>query len=269
MRGGFFGLATAAFAGIVTCGGAVAQEKSALSYSFNVAITSDYVFRGVSQSAERPTGQVGFDVTWGKFYTGVWASGIDFGNEVPGFGSTARAEVDLYAGWKPEWAGFSFDLGGIYYAYPGARDNRVTTVFDKEADYFELKAGVSREVVKNLTLAATLFWSPVYTNGTGTVWTAEAGATYVLPQFGIVTPSLSALYGYQKGDSVRYAALVSNGSNNYSYWNAGITLGVEKFSFDLRYWDTNIKNDGLATGFCTGTFGQCDQRFMGTFKFTY
>ncbi len=264
MRGNF---GFAAFvAGVVVCGGAVAQEKPALSYSFNVAITSDYVFRGFSQSAERPTGQAGLDVAYGKFYAGVWASGIDFGNEVPGGGPTARAEVDLYAGYKPEFAGFNFDFGLIYYAYPGARDKRLTTLFDKEADYVELKAGVSREVVKNLSLAATLFWSPEYTNGTGKVWTGEVGATYTLPQFGIVTPSLSALYGYQKGNTDRFTAIVANGGNTYSYWNAGVTFGIEKFSLDLRYWDTNIKDTG---GFCTGTVFQCDQRFMGTFKFTY
>ncbi len=257
-------LAAVAVAGVALSGAAEAQEKSALSYSFSVAVTSDYVFRGISQTAERPTGQASLDVTWGKLYAGVWASGLEFGSEPPGGGSIARAEVDVYAGWKPDFAGFAFDFGGIYYAYPGARDNRTTTAFTQEADYFELKAGVSREVFKNFAVTGTVFWSPDYTNGTGPVLTAEAGASYTLPQLGIVTPSISALYGYQTGKSDRFAAIVANGANNYSYWNAGMTFGIEKFSLDLRYWDTNIRDEG----FCSPVF-QCDQRFMGTFKFTY
>jgi uncharacterized protein (TIGR02001 family) len=243
-----------------------AEEKRELSYSFNVAVTSDYVFRGFSQTSERATGQAGVDLTWGKFYAGLWGSGIDFGTDFVTGRATARAELDLYAGFKPEMWGITFDFGGIYYAYPGARDNRGTTAFDKEADYFELKAGMSREIVKNLTLTSTLFWSPDYTNGTGRVWTTETGAALVLPVIAGFTPTLSALYGYQKGSDARYIGFVGNGENNYTYWNAGVTFAWEKFTFDVRYWDTNISNTG---NFCKGTSFQCDDRVMATIKFTY
>lgn len=243
----------------------IAQEKRELSYSFNVAITSDYIFRGFSQTERAPTGQAGFDVTWGKAYVGVWASGIDFGRSNTGK-DAAFAEVDVYAGVKPEWMGFNFDFGAIAYLYPGARDEGRSLFLPGEANYFELKASVSRELVKNLTLTGTLFYSPDYTNSTGPVWTGELGAAYVLPAFAGITPTLSALYGYQKGSDAAYIGLVGNGKNHYSYWNAGVTLGWEKFSFDLRYWDTNISDAG---GFCTGTTFQCDSRVMGTFKFTY
>lgn len=269
-----FGLAMASalVAGALMTVTAGAQEKRELGYSFNVAITSDYVFRGFSQSAERPTGQAGIDLTWGKLYAGAWGSGINFGNDTVSFKDTAKAEVDLYAGVKPEWGGFAFDFGFIYYMYPGALDHRTTTLFDKEANYLEIKAGVSRELIKDkLTLGSTLFWSPDYTNSTGSVWTSETQATLNLPDHGILKTSLSALYGYQSGNSDRYKNVVgvANGASNYSYWNAGVTFGLEKFSLDLRYWDTNVKNDGLFTGYCNGPVFACDQRFVGTFKFTY
>ena len=39
------------------------------------------------------------------------------------------------------------------------------------------------------------------------------------------------------------AARYGNGDDNYIYWNAGLTLGfLEKWSLDLRYWDTDISN---------------------------
>lgn len=252
---------------------AIADEKRELGYSFNVAVTSDYIFRGFTQTAGAPTGQAGFDVTWGKFYAGVWGSGLDFGNDVITGKSTARAEVDLYAGFKPEWNKITFDLGVIYYAYPGALDNRITTLIDREANYVELKAGMSREIWKDGTLASTLFFSPDYTNTTGRVITTETQFSQVLPAIAGWTPTFSAMLGSQYGRDQRYIALVGNGDKRYMYWNAGVAFGWEKFTIDLRYWDTNIKDNnatgGGINGFCSSKVFGCDERFVGTIKFTY
>ncbi|HRK19944.1 MAG TPA: TorF family putative porin [Hyphomicrobiaceae bacterium] len=236
--------------------GAVAQTKP--TYSFNVGITSDYVFRGISQSARSWTGQGGVDMTYGIFYAGLWASGLDFGKTGAGK-EIARAEVDLYMGIKPVAGPITFDLGVIYYMYPGARDSAA------ELNYVELKAGASASPWKDATIGATVFFSPEYTGETGKVWTLEGSFSQVLPAFGSITPTFSALIGYQAGDLPKYA-IIANNSKDYVYWNAGVTFGWEKFSLDLRYWDTNISNVG---GFCTGTILQCDSTFMGTLKFTY
>ena len=45
------------------------------------------------------------------------------------------------------------------------------------------------------------------------------------------------------------------GKDHYYYWNAGLTLAVEKLSFDFRYWDTDISG-------CTGGVFSCDERFV-------
>ena len=34
----------------------------------------------------------------------------------------------------------------------------------------------------------------------------------------------------------------ANGKDSYMYWNAGLTLGIDKLSLDFRYWDTDIPN---------------------------
>lgn len=252
---------------------AFADDKPEFKYSYNLGITSDYVFRGVSQSAEHATGQAGLDVSYGIFYAGVWGSGIDFGQDTASFKYIAKAEIDFYAGIKPVWKGITFDLGLIYYAYPGALDNRLTSPITGEADYFELKAGASREVWKGGTLSSNYYFSPDYTNSTGKVFTSETSFSQELPAFAGITPTVSAMLGYQKGSDDRYVGLIANGDKSYLYWNAGVTLGWEKFSLDLRYWDTDLKNDNAAAGyspnFCkAGTF-QCDERFVATFKFTY
>ena len=56
--------------------------------SGNIALTSDYRFRGISQSNEDPAVQGGFDVSFEPgFYLGTWASSIDFDNNDNATGS--------------------------------------------------------------------------------------------------------------------------------------------------------------------------------------
>lgn len=82
--------------------------------SFNAALTSDYVWRGVSQTDEDPALQLGVD--WAHesgFYLGGWASNVDFGDGTD-------VEFDAWLGFKNELdSGFSYDLGYIYYFYEG------------------------------------------------------------------------------------------------------------------------------------------------------
>lgn len=249
--------------------------KRDLQITGNVAGVTEYVFRGFSQSAENPTIQAGIDVTYKWFYAGIWGSGIDFGLDPirPGQ-DIAHVEIDYYAGIKPVVGKFTFDLGAIYYTYPRAFDIGGAAVF-RELDYFELKAGVSFEAWKDGTLSATVFWSPEYTNHTGSVVTVEGTIAQVLPKVGIVTPTISALLAYQTGDDARYRLLIANNArDSYMYWNAGITFGFhDRFSIDVRYWDTNVKSNNAAgggiDGFCTGRTFQCDERIVGTAKVTF
>ena len=231
----------------------------ACSLSANVGLTTEYVFRGISQTAEGPAIQGGFDATCGLFYAGVWASNLDFGTS--GGNNIANIEIDWYAGIKPKTGPITWDLGVIYYSYPNA--------FDPLGDlnYVELKVGGSADIWKGGTLGVTAFYSPDYTGESGRVWTIETGFSQALPTVGMFSPTFSALFGYQRGNNSAAYGVIANGDDNYSYWNAGLTLGfLEKWSLDFRYWDTNISNSG---GFCDGAFLQCDARFVATLKFTY
>ncbi|MDG0969664.1 MAG: TorF family putative porin [Porticoccaceae bacterium] len=79
--------------------------------SGNVALGSDYFFRGVDQAGgEALSG--GFDVAFENgFYAGTWASSIDFSN---------GPELDYYAGYGGSFSdSLSFDVGYLFYGYPG------------------------------------------------------------------------------------------------------------------------------------------------------
>jgi uncharacterized protein (TIGR02001 family) len=258
-----FALAAPAFAG----GMKDTPEPRRCAFSANVGLTTEYVFRGFSQTAGGPAVQGGFDATCGMFYAGVWASNLDWDG-------VANIETDWYGGVKFNTGRIAWDLGVIYYAYPNNHSNRFGL---NEPSYVELKVGASTEIWKGGTLGVTGYWSPDYTFESGSVATIEGSFSQTLPTiFGRVTPTFSALVGYQKGFDQDYKNVnIANGDNNYVYWNAGVAFAFDKnWSLDLRYWDTNVSNSG---GFCdpgqagpTGALiNQCDARYVATLKFTY
>jgi uncharacterized protein (TIGR02001 family) len=261
-----FALAAPAFAG----GMKDTPEPRRCTFSANAALTTDYVFRGFSQSSQGPAVQGGFDATCGMFYAGVWGSSIDFGRTFGGTSNNAYAslELDAYGGVKFNTGKVAWDVGVIYYSYPNhASDGLFFNT--RSPEYFEFKVGASGEVWKGGTLGATVFYSPDYTGETGAVYTLEGSFSQTLPTImGRITPTFSALVGYQKGLDDEYKSLtVANGKDNYTYWNAGVTFALDKnWSVDVRYWDTSISDKG---GFCSGDIFQCNERVVGTLKFTY
>ncbi len=110
-------LAATALAGaVVVSAPAFAQDAesdSPVSVSANVALVTDYRFRGVSLSGGDPAIQGGIDLGLPSgFYVGTWASSIDGG----AYGSQ---ELDLYGGWSGDVAsGLTFDIGLLKYIYP-------------------------------------------------------------------------------------------------------------------------------------------------------
>ena len=96
----------------------LAGTASQAQISSNVSLTTDYVFRGVSQTLEEPAIQGGFDYSNSSgFYAGFWGSNVDFGTD-------AQVELDGYLGFTREQQnGFSWDVGLIHYDYPGESEN--------------------------------------------------------------------------------------------------------------------------------------------------
>ncbi|MBL0162488.1 MAG: hypothetical protein IPP82_02225 [Xanthomonadales bacterium] len=86
----------------------------------NAALTTDYVWRGSSQTLEKPAVQAGvkFAVTTG-FYASAWGSNVEFAPVL-----SATSEFDLAIGWGrkvgDDWA---FDVNALRYVYPGTTVN--------------------------------------------------------------------------------------------------------------------------------------------------
>jgi len=112
-------LKTTAIAGLLAASGAA----TAVELTGNVALTTDYVWRGVSQSDNGAAIQGGFDADFGGgLYAGVWGSNVDFGD-------SASLELDLYAGWAGEFSGVGVDVGVIHYHYPDEAGSNFNEVY--------------------------------------------------------------------------------------------------------------------------------------------
>ena len=86
----------------------------------NVALVSNYLYRGISQTGGKPALQGGFDYAHSSgFYAGVWGSSISWISDAA-VASNAGVELDTYFGFKNAFAtDFSYDVGFLRYNYPG------------------------------------------------------------------------------------------------------------------------------------------------------
>lgn len=213
----------------------------------NGGFTSDYVFRGISQSDNDPAAFAGIDLTYRMFYVGIW------GSSVASFTSSSGFEFDVYAGVKRSWNGVEFDLGVLYYTYPG-NDS------DVEINYVEFKAAASTKLWREITLTGTVFYSPNYYAEAGDTWTIEGKAARPLPWWGL---TLSGAYGFVTNEGTA-TFLASYGDDSYSYWNIGVSkIFREHFTVDLRYWGTNVD---IASDYLQGI---ADDKVVATLTFNY
>src|SRR5215471_18636283 len=85
--------------------------------AFGAGISSEYIFRGISQSNHNPSVNAYFEPRYNvspylQLYAGVAGSSISFPNR-------AAAEIDGYGGIRPTFGPLALDFGAWYYWYPG------------------------------------------------------------------------------------------------------------------------------------------------------
>jgi uncharacterized protein (TIGR02001 family) len=181
----------------------------------NVALTTDYRFRGISQSDRDPAIQGGFD--WAHdsgFYLGTWASSVAFG------GST---EIDFYGGYARDInENLNFDVGYMYYAYPS--DNGTP-----DMDYQEIYGSFGFYGAK-----VGLVYSDDYFQSAGKFFYYYG--EYSLPLGEIA--SLDIHLGYNDLDEpVRF------GADSYVDFSIGVTASAVGLDFTLAYIDTDLSKD--------------------------
>ncbi len=196
-------------------------------FSGNAGFVSEYSFRGIAQSDEHPALQGGFDVSHSSgLYAGVWGSNIDFND-----GDQAALEVDGYLGYSNDYEGLNYDIGAIYYAYPGA---------DSSLDYdfveFALALGYDFDVA---AASVSVNYSPEYFGNSGHAEYYAAGVDVPLP----ADLSLSAHIGWQE---IEHNTVF--GVPDYMDWSVGLGYSFKGFDLSLSYIDTDLSKSECADG---------------------
>lgn len=105
--------------GLALASAAQAQE-SPHTVTANVGLFSQYVYRGLAQTNQRPAIQGGADYTHSSgFYAGTWLSNVSWFSDTNA-GNSNSLEWDLYTGFRKSWDnGITADMGYLRYEYPG------------------------------------------------------------------------------------------------------------------------------------------------------
>ena len=195
--------------------GASVSSAYAVELSGDVAFTSDYAFRGISQTEEAPALQGGLSLSdESGFYLSVWGSNVDFLAE-------GTLELDVMLGWSgdinEDW---STDVGIMRYGYPNAEIDG--------SNFWELYGSLS---YKDLTFG--LAYSDDYYANSGNFIYAYANYSYALTD----SLSLDLHVGQNEYDE---------SSASYLDWSIGVSTELLGAGISLSYVDTDIKDLYLA-----------------------
>lgn len=241
------------------------EAASAITVSGSATLTSDYRFRGVSQTDEGMAVQGGITISHDSgFYVGTWGSNLaGWGT----FGGT-NMELDLIAGFAFPVGEGTLDTGVVWYMYPSGADT---------TDFAELYARLSGDIGP-LSLTAGVAYAPKQ-EALGKVFLTGAAAAAGLPDnpgdkednlylsgdavyaIGNTPVSVKAHLGYSDGN----AGLGPNGTSiaptgTYFDWSLGADVTpLEGLTLSVAYVDTDISAaDGayLLPNFSTLAGGQ-------------
>jgi uncharacterized protein (TIGR02001 family) len=207
------------------------------SFVGNVGGTSDYLFRGITQTRHDPAiqGSIEYDHPSGV-YIGVWGSSIDFAGMN---GTHAQLETDFYGGYRGSYNSLSYNIGAIGYYY----------VHTDGVNYAEATGSLGYDFGP-LNVTGSVFYSPEYTFDSG-------DAVYVAGDIGVpIWKSLAAGFhvGHQSIDKN-----VNFGTPDYTDWGVALSAIVLGFNVRVEYHDTD-----LSTTDCFGGTDLCDAQGVVT-----
>ncbi len=190
---------------------APAAPESPHTFSYNVGLYSQYIFRGLTQTRENAALQGGADYSHDSgFYAGTWGSNISWLTDGDVYKSSS-IELNLYGGYASEIGetGISYDLGLLQYIYPGSRAGTGS----KKAETTEIYGSLGYSYFSGKLSVVVSDGAFGLDDADGTYY-AELGIDYPIGETGYI---VSAHYGYQdfKGSE--------NRGLDYSDWSVGLT----------------------------------------------
>ena len=255
--------------------------------AFGVTGTSDYLFRGISQTNNNPAIQGYVELQlFDWVYLNVWASNQNWASTTiqdAGYqNANSSLEVDFAGGLRHTWNDFTLDVGAVYYTFPGSSNSwdpltlTQTGPGSTDFNYWEIYAKPSYVVAPWLTLGLNLYWTSDYaatdTDGTALSVTAQIP----LPSFGPAQDFgwyVSGEFGHQwvSSSAYQYEAINIVGDpylqtiSGYNWWNVGVAFTYKVATLDLRYSGTDLSDSDC--GFMISNTNACGNKFLATLSF--
>jgi len=220
------------------------------SFTSNVSLVTNYLYRGISQTGGKPAIQGGFDYTHASgFYAGMWGSSISWIGDAGIAAGGAGLELDTYFGFKNSFAtDFSYDVGFLRYNYPAQYFTPMVTAIGTtqwaKADTNEIYGLIG---YKWITLKYSQSLGDTFTlpNASGTNY-INLTASYPVPD---TSWTLGAHYGKQTYKGTTADAFAAAGADpTYSDYNlsvstdlAPVSKDLSGYSLGLLYSNTNAK----------------------------
>jgi uncharacterized protein (TIGR02001 family) len=267
------GAVAATFAAPMTVMAQAAAPSSPHTFTGNVGLFSQYIFRGLTQTDRKPALQGGFDYAHSSgFYAGVWASNVSWLSDgyvgvQPGVtrAGSYSLEVDTYLGFKLPVGDFTFDVGFLRYNYPGRAPAPGFLGGTARADTNEIYAGVSW---KWLTFKYSHSLGDTFgvKDSSGSAYLDLTG-TFPIMDTGF---NLVAHVGRQTFNGTNSALWGTSGCTNscykYTDWRLGVTKEFMGLNFSLMYTDTNAR--ALAPDNTTAVWNNLAGRNIGRSNWT-
>lgn len=220
-------------------------DAGKLPITANVALATDYMFRGLSQTDNKGTIQGGLDYAHESgAYVGVWASNVDFDGETnSGRTWSEHLEVDTYIGFANDIGdtGIGYDVGYLRYNYND----------DDKSDYGTNEWYISGSY--SLFNGGFKYSSNWFGSSESSKY-VHAGIDYDLPY----AVALSASVGKSFGDAYKKDNLVKDAE--YVDYSIGVSKEIAGLDMGLSYIGSDLSNSECnALGYQTN---QCDERFV-------
>jgi uncharacterized protein (TIGR02001 family) len=213
----------------------------------NVGLYSQYVFRGLTQTDEEPALQGGFDYAHKSgLYLGVWGSNVSWlSDDSTGFYEDGGSlELDIYGGLRGAIgkSDFTYDVGALYYWYPGDTRSGIGAAGLTDADTLEIYGGLGWK-----WFSAKYSYSVSDTFGIedadGT-WYLDLSAAVPLGETGL---TLGLHYGMQEyeidGDLDEDDASYDDWKVSLTYDLGRLTPMLNATTFGVAYTDNNADED--------------------------
>ncbi len=216
------------------CGTALADAANDADYSAtgNVALTSDYVFRGLTQTWGGPAIQGGADLSMRNgFAAGFWASSISE-RTYPG----AALELDVYASYGAQIDGDWSWRAGLYgYLYPGGNLDHAGLP-SRSFDTAEVNAALTW---KWLTLKYSSSLTDYFGIDTEQGYRGDSKGTGYIEINAALPIDARWSVDFHAGHtnvSTRLAAPLANGENDPDYDDVGATLKCQL----AQHWSASM-----------------------------